>query len=337
MTKVVISGYYGYKNFGDEAILSVLVEHLKQNNCEITVLSGNPEYTRKKDDVYSIKNFDIKKVIETIRNNDILISGGGSLLQDQTSLKSLIYYAFIIFLAQFFKKKTIIFAQGIGPLNSNISRFLVKTLLEKCAITTVRDNKSQQLLENWGIDTKTVCDPIFSMHMPEAQKTNTVVIQLREFPTLTEKFLQDLAYYVSKYYSDKEIKILSLQDSKDLDICNHFNNLLKEQNNDINSKVISNLENHDIIKHISLAETLIAMRFHAILVGLKSRTKTLAINYDIKVEKLAEDFSIPILHLDKENNFDSEFTNLACQNLQQIENQAKTKIFDWSDIDGVLK
>ena len=54
MIKVAISGYYGFKNFGDEAILSVLVNHLKTfENADITVFSSDIEYTEKTYDAVS--------------------------------------------------------------------------------------------------------------------------------------------------------------------------------------------------------------------------------------------------------------------------------------------
>ena len=96
--KVVISGYYGFKNFGDEAILSVLLDFLKKNDSDIVVFSSNPEWTILNYSVNSVYSFDYKAIFKNIKNSDILISGGGSLLQDVTSLKSLVYYCLIIFL-----------------------------------------------------------------------------------------------------------------------------------------------------------------------------------------------------------------------------------------------
>lgn len=76
MAKVLISGYYGFKNFGDEAILSVLVTHLKEVGADITVLSSDTDYTAKKYSVNSVRSFDMVNVLKEIQNTDVLISGG---------------------------------------------------------------------------------------------------------------------------------------------------------------------------------------------------------------------------------------------------------------------
>ena len=97
--RFVLSGYFGFKNFGDEAILSVLVNKLQQYKHRITVISSDPKYTIGKfKHIRSVYTFKIPDIIGAIAKSDFLISGGGSLLQDATSLKSLIYYLFIIFI-----------------------------------------------------------------------------------------------------------------------------------------------------------------------------------------------------------------------------------------------
>ena len=97
MSKVVLSGYYGFDNFGDEAILQVLVDNLKAINAEITVISKNPSKTSSIHDVKTVFMFNILGIIAAINRSDVVISGGGSLLQDVTSVRSLMYYLFVIF------------------------------------------------------------------------------------------------------------------------------------------------------------------------------------------------------------------------------------------------
>lgn len=303
MTKYIVSGYIGFDNFGDEAIQKILVEKLKQENAEkITLISSNPDKTSK---LYNVESCGMLKFFKPLIEADILISGGGSLLQDVTSFKSLLYYLGIIICALFLRKKVEIFAQGIGPINSKLGQFLVKNTLKHCNKISVRDKKSQELLKNWNIESTLVNDPILDIELEKKCLKGKVGIQLRDYYTLTDEFLINLAKNVSKYFKDKNIEIFSLQENIDLAICEKFANYLKKEGLS-NITVLNNLSINDVFEKISELEYMIAMRFHANVVAIKSGVKTLAINYDIKVQKLAEEYNLPIIELNQKN-LSSEF------------------------------
>ncbi|MCI1273769.1 MAG: polysaccharide pyruvyl transferase CsaB [Clostridiaceae bacterium] len=336
MSKVVISGYYGFKNFGDEAILTVLVNHLKQLNCDITIFSSNPFYTINKHKVNSVRSFDILKVIDTLKKSDCLISGGGSLLQDATSVKSLLYYSFIIFLALIFKKKVIIFAQGIGPLNSFFSKAIVLNLLQFCTLVTVRDENSKKLMDESHINSMQVPDPIFSLQIKNFEKTKTVGIQLREFQTVTDEFLNELANFVINSYAERNIELISLHDTIDVPVLEKFKSILENKCKNINVDIIKNLSETEIAAQLATLDTLIAMRFHAVLIALKTGVKTLAINYDIKVQKLAEDFGIPSISLSDFTNYQSQFDKLKNEETSNNIEISSSKVFDWTEVDKII-
>lgn len=326
MTKVVISGYYGFKNFGDETILSVLINHLKDLNAVITVFSSDPEYTSTKYAVNSVYSFNLKEIIKNIKNSDILISGGGSLLQDVTSIKNLIYYLTVIALALLFNKKVIIFAQGIGPINNKFAQILVKNLLKQCSILTVRDENSLKLLSDWKIKADLVCDPVYSLEIKKQNGQNSVGIQLRDFKTMNYNLLQKLALLVSAKFSDRKIEIFSLQESQDLKICRQFETILKNINPSIETEIVT----ENIIDRISRLEYLFAMRFHAILTALKCGVKTCAINYDIKVEKLAKEANLPTISMNADENMEQIFHNTQNLNSEELIKFAQSKTFDWT-------
>ena len=112
--KVIISGYYGSKNGGDEAMLAAMLEVLREevDDLQATVISLNPDYTRRRHKVDAVPMPDIFSIIKEIRAADLLISGGGSLLQNVTSGRSLYYYLAIIFFALIFGRKVMLYAQG---------------------------------------------------------------------------------------------------------------------------------------------------------------------------------------------------------------------------------
>ncbi len=335
--KVVISGYYGADNFGDEAILATLIQRLKKDNAEVTVLSTNPTKTANIHKVNSIKSFDFGKVNKVLRECDILISGGGSLLQDATSVKSLFYYLWVIFTAQFYKKQVIIFAQGIGPIKNKIGEFFTKKLLKKCRWVSVRDDKSLFLLRSWGIKTDLVCDPLYDLELTGSTPENRVGIQLRSFKTLTEKLLITLANRVAIEFADKEIEIYSFQDCNDLEVCKHFESLLLSVNPNLKTTIISGKSPNEIIKLMASLEYMIAMRFHAILISLKYGIKTLAINYDYKVEAIANDACIPALSMLATEDYGYMFNRLKNLDRRALLEYANTKHFNWEVFDALMK
>lgn len=326
MSKAVLSGYFGYKNFGDELILSSLINFLKSKNIEITVLSGNPEYTFNKHHTNSIKNFDLKNIISAIKETDYLISGGGSLLQDVTSLKSLIYYTLIIALGILFDKKVIIFAQGIGPINNKFARHIVMQLLKLCTLVTVRDENSLKLLNSYKIDAHLVCDPAYSLKVGHSNNKDTIGVQLRYFKTLNENLIHKLALMITTNFSDKKIKIFSLQNSQDLNICKHFEQILKSFNPEIKTEIVQD----NIVEQICDLEYLIAMRFHSLLIALKAGVKCCAINYDIKVETLAYEANIPVISMDAKENFNDIYKQMQNLSTNNLTNFVSTKTFEWS-------
>lgn len=351
MAKICISGYYGFKNFGDEAILSVLVNHFK--NHDITVFSSNPEFTSKTYNVNSVRSFDIKKVIDEIQNCDVLISGGGSLLQDVTSLKSLVYYTVVIALGILFNKKVIIFAQGIGPINNKFAQIVVKNLLKLCNVVTVRDEKSLFLLNKWGVKAELVCDPIYSLEIPQKPSENIIGVQLRDFKTMNDNLLQKLALLICNCHSEHnglrtfaaaqddkceesyvnfKVHIFSLQEALDLAVCKRFEHILKSFNSEIETEIVTD----DIINRISQLEYLFAMRFHAVLCALKCGVKTCAINYDIKVEKLAQEASIPLISMDAHENMEEIYSKLQKLNKDELLSFVNSKTFDWSVFDELF-
>ncbi len=328
MKKILISGYYGFDNFGDEAILGVLINHLRGN--DITVLSSNPEKTGRTHNVNSLNSFNPKLIVERLPKFDMLISGGGSLLQNVTSNKSLFYYCGLINIMASLKKDVVIFAQGIGPVKGFWGKLIVKSALKKCKYISVRDVKSQELLKSWGIESNLVCDPIFDLNVPTPKRTRKVGIQLRKFASLTDELFDEIIKQVALKFSDREIELICFQDSEDEGISKVFLNKLKKKNPTINANIIKNLTNKEVIEKVSEYDYLIGMRFHACLLGLKYGIKTLAISYDPKVETLAKNANIPYLVMDsKKNDYKKAFEDLEKLSPFNLLNFANSQEFDW--------
>ncbi len=167
MNKVILSGYYGFGNSGDEAILKTIISDLKelQPNIEVLVLSKDPEKTERQYSVKSIDRYNVFQIIKHIKACDLLISGGGSLLQDNTSARSLFYYLSVIRIALFFNKRVMIYANGIGPIKRPLSKRRVKDVLERVDIITLREEDSYNTLKEIGVSNSNMlitADPVLN-------------------------------------------------------------------------------------------------------------------------------------------------------------------------------
>lgn len=165
MYRILISGYYGFNNIGDESILMAVVNSLREklDNIEITVLSQNPQQTAEKYGVKSENRRSVAAIIRAVKNCDLLISGGGSLLQDVTSRKSILYYLFIMRVARMMGKKFFIYSQGIGPIVSKFNSRATARVLKKASGIVVRDVSSKELLVKIGVPESSVvvtADPV---------------------------------------------------------------------------------------------------------------------------------------------------------------------------------
>lgn len=197
---------------------------------------------------------------------------------------------------------------------------------------TVRDENSLNLLKKWKINANLVCDPIYSLDIASQTASETVGVQLREFKTMNYNLLHKLALLIITKFSDKKIEIFSLQEAQDLELCKRFEQILHTFSPDIKTEIVCD----DIINRISKLEYLIAMRFHAVLTALKSGVKTCAVNYDIKVEKLANEAGIPLISMDAHENLEEIYEKMQNLSKDDLLRFAKSKNFDWSEFDKLF-
>lgn len=172
MYKILISGYYGFNNIGDESILRTVIDNLREKlpDVDITVLSQDPERTAEKYAVKSVRRMSLPDIFRAVGWCDLLLSGGGSLLQDATSGRSILYYLFILRLAQLLGKQTFIYSQGIGPISTPRNRRLTASILRRTDGIVVRDAKSRDLLLEIGVPEQLVyvtADPVIRVKKPD--------------------------------------------------------------------------------------------------------------------------------------------------------------------------
>lgn len=160
--RVLLSGYYGYGNLGDEALLAGLVAGLRRHGHEVCVLSGDPAATRALHGVAAAHRY--RGLLPALLRSQVLVSGGGGLLQDITSARSLGYYLGVIGLARRLGRRSVVYGQSVGPL-SPAGRARVARGLRGVPIA-VRDAPSQELLAGLGRTAERVADAALLLEPP---------------------------------------------------------------------------------------------------------------------------------------------------------------------------
>ena len=167
-TRVLVSGYYGFRNLGDDAILLSLRDRVRETLPEaaLTALSRRPEETRGKCGVAAADRFSPLAVLREIKRCTVFVSGGGSLLQDSTSTRSLVYYTALIRMAKRRGKRVMFYANGIGPVRAEKNRARVCAAAELADVITLRDEESLRALREMGVQNPNIyvtADPVYAM------------------------------------------------------------------------------------------------------------------------------------------------------------------------------
>ena len=166
--RVIVSGYLGFGNAGDEAALAGIIVGMREAAAEVdfTVLSGNPAATARTHGVAAIGRLDFRSLNRALAGAHLLISGGGNLFQDATSARSCLYYLAVIGRAAKARVPVMVLGQGIGPLRRRWLRGLVRRYLHRVSGIAVRDSESARELERMGIQTAVRVAGDLSLAMP---------------------------------------------------------------------------------------------------------------------------------------------------------------------------
>lgn len=292
--RAVLCGYYGKGNSGDEALLATLLQMLPEHVHPI-VLSGNPAETMARYGVESCDRNSIPAVWNALRQSQAFIFGGGSLIQDSTSLMSPLYYTGLMFLAQRLGLKTIAWAQGIGPLHHSLTRFLARQTFAECHQISVRDAGSAGLLARWQIPALQAPDPVWaltaqSLSVSIPLPTPRVAIALRPHSTLTPARLQVITQALIQFQNKTQTSLLLIpfQPSQDQAIATEIQGRLAGP-----SQILSFEDPRELKAVFQQVDLTIGMRFHALIMALSEGCPAIALSYDPKVAQLIQALAIP--------------------------------------------
>lgn len=305
---VLLCGYYGYGNGGDEALLATLLQQLPASVMPI-VLTSNPTLTAKLHGVATCDRRDRGKLLKLLWQCDGFIWGGGSLIQDVTSWRSPLYYLGLMAMAQLSGAVTLAWGQGIGPLQSLLNQQLTKILLKNCRAVSVRDEASAALLNRWQISHTKAADPVWALGATLLEDLNSwpnprVVVSLRRYPSLTPERLEVLCHALDQFQAITQafVVLLPFQACQDLVIAETIHTFLGDRpsaNQQPRSQILR-LENPRELKGVfANAHFAIAMRLHALIMAVAEGCPCFALSYDPKVTYLMTELTLPGLEMTK--------------------------------------
>lgn len=343
--KVVMSGYYGFSNAGDDAILQSIHEGIlaASQDISVTVLSNDPTLTWNLCGLEAVSRFQIWRVWKALRHCDALLSGGGSLLQDRTSTRSLLYYLAIIRWAEWLHKPVMLYANGIGPVSKPENRRRVRRAVERAALVTLRDDSSAQELQEMGVkrtDLYVTADPVFNLPPASEERglelvsaaslprgAAVTVVSVRNWPN-TQQFHRQLAGVCDhiRRAHGMEILFLLMQPGQDREATRQVREAMEEPSYLLDAACTP----RELMAVLGQAKLCVAMRLHTLIFAARMAVPCIGLVYDPKVESYLQELEMPSAgHVE---HFDPEAAIACADELMGSYDQVLTRLQEKSQM-----
>ncbi len=304
---VVISGYFGFGNTGDEALLQGMISSLRERhqNLGITVLSADPQQTEKLHDAEAVDRFSPKALFSALKGADLFLSGGGTLLQDETSLRSLLYYASVIELARLAGARVMLYANGLGPLNTAAGRKAARRCLSIADAVTLRDQQSLKTAEELfagnlpsGNFIRVTADPAFCLKAASETRVDELferdsiaaderfaIISLRSWPGAVGRVVRAAAAADRLLCTEGLLPLyLPMQPQFDEEVCQKASRLAQTDSLVLKTPMYPELA----MAVMSRADLTVGMRLHALIMSAAAGVPVVGLSYDPKIDGFLE-------------------------------------------------
>lgn len=306
---VVLSGYYGFNNSGDDALLYAIVEGLRRYvpDVRILVLSARPKETMTTYQIDAKYRFDLLSVCRVLKQSKLLINGGGSLIQDATSMQSLYYYLMVMRAAKHYGCMLYIYANGIGPIRSKNMR-AARQVIESADMVTLRDSASLLDLKKIGVSekapVKVTADPTMILHgkpkravqeifrregIPEGQPY--IGISVRNWNKNDRRFAEKIAQVLDRICAQYKVVpvFIPMKYPSDIKISERVCELMQKKGY-VLQRQYSVFEMIGIVEQMDM---ILGMRLHTLIYAAGTGVPVIGLTYDPKVTGFLEDIGQP--------------------------------------------
>jgi polysaccharide pyruvyl transferase CsaB len=277
---VGLSGYYGFQNAGDEALLEAIVQQLHARGHKPLVFSASPKEHTARYSVKAVRRMHLLELWRALGEVDLLISGGGTLLQDKTSAISLLYYLSLISLAKRRGKRVYVFNQSLGPLSKRGEGWVKRTL--KGVPIFLRDRASLEYATRLGLEAELGADCALVLAAPPVEREESMVVLVpREGTEAANQTLRRVGERLRS--SGHEVVVLGMQPGYDDEVMEIFHGFTTEMAWD--PRRVSYL--------LAQAGYVVSVRLHGCILAAAAGTSYAGISYDPKVAGFCADSGAP--------------------------------------------
>lgn len=305
--RVLLCGYYGEHNLGDDALLEVLLRQLPQGWSPCITAHDQQQVRQRFQAAWpaleTVDRRSPRAVLAALAGCQALVLGGGSLLQDTTSFRSLLYYASLILAARSRGLPVLLWGQGLGPLHRRRSRALARLLLRLVSGISWRDGASARLAAGWGITAGQGSDPVWGLQPLAWQgRGGPIVLCWRPVAQLDERgwrlLLGALEQLAERW--DRPVHWLPFHQQQDSDLLADLQRrgLLGEPLRR-RSQLVEASTPEQAMQQFQGASLVVAMRLHGLILAALAGSPCAALSYDPKVAAAAEALGCPCLDLNR--------------------------------------
>jgi polysaccharide pyruvyl transferase CsaB len=331
--RILFSGYFGGGNLGDEALLSAELGRFRvalRGQLEPVVVTLDPALTRRlHGEIETVPFQDVKALSLAIAQSDLVVWGGGGLLQDHwhvpveelflDPLGGVPAYLRVPLLAAAWGRPCMVYGQGVGPLSVPENRRLVGLALSGVDVITVRDAASADLLRECGVTGRpilTTADPVVSIRPSPAERgleliagtgldpsrRPIIAVAPRVPPNGDVSWVGPFCAALKDFGREAGAAALFVpfdqEKGSDTETCRE---LATRCSSSLPVGILSGwLSPEDVAACLGQCDLTIATRLHGLYLSVLTGTPVIALDYDPKVRVAAGEFGpdIPVLSLD---------------------------------------
>lgn len=295
--RLVLLGYFGFGNAGDEAILAAEVQALRTSlgtDTEFVVVSGDVEHTARVHGLPAVGRTDFPGVLRALRSCDGLVAGGGSLLQDVTSARPVSFYGGVMLAAKALRKPVFVYAQGLGPIGRPVNRWLGGRALRAASYLALRDDASRELAQSLGATScELVPDPVLGLERPLSGEGSGLgsglAVSLRPWHD-SAAWLPLVTAALRTLATEVEVTLVPFHETQDLELAR----TVATELGSAAELVEPTGDFRTVLSAVAGARAVLGMRLHALVAAAAAGRPFVALSYDPKVTAFAEQVGQPV-------------------------------------------